>query len=413
MRPVDRLAIRAVIGALALVTLGAPLVAQQPRLRSISRMEAEYPDPFTCVRWGSIRELSDGRLVVADPTEKRLEIIDFRRETGTKIGREGSGPGEWGLPMALVPLPGDTTLLYDPQNGRLQKILANGTMLEEGVSLGTGGGGMTITLPPRGYDRLGRLYFQSPGFTIRPGTPMVPSDSAPITRFDPRTSKTDTIGYIGTLRPQVQTSNQGGRQMNMVMFGGSNPFAPQPTWAVLPDGRVGIVGPEPYRVEWIASTGIRSSGPPVTYERLRVTEADKNPPRSGPSCSFTITRDVGGAAGEVRARATAMAAVGARAGGAGGAPRDDWPEFKPPFVTSGGQSPAVATPTGELWVLRTRAANDEIPTYDVFDATGRMVSRVALPKGARLLGFGNGTIYLSRMDADDLVYIQRWRLDTP
>jgi hypothetical protein len=71
----------------------------------------------------------------------------------------------------------------------------------------------------------------------------------------------------------------------------------------------------------------------------------------------------------------------------------------------------VSTPTGEVWVQRTRPAGDDVPVYDVFDARGQVTGRVALPKGSRLLAFGNGTVYLSRMDEDDLLYIQRYRLD--
>ena len=412
MRSLAHLSARVALGALTLAPVAASTGAQQPRLRSISRMEAEYPDPFTCIQWGSIRELSDGRVVVADPTEKRLEVIDLRRGTGTKIGREGSGPGEWAVPVRLIPLAGDTTLLFDPQNNRLLKILPNGTVAEQAVSLGTtsGPGMMGGLLSPRGYDRMGRVYSQGSGFVLTPGAQRSPADSAPITRFDIRTAKTDTVGYISTVRPQVQTSNSGGRQMTMVTINAPNPFAPQQSWAVLPDGRVGIVTPDPYRVEWIGGPGARTGGPTATYDRIRVTEADKTAPRSGPSCAYSITR--GAPAGAAGAEVRATVGGGMRGGGGGAPPpRDDWPEFKPPFLS--GQNTVVATPTGELWVLRARAANDEIPTYDVFDARGALVSRVALPKGGRLLGFGNGTVYLSRMDADDLVYIQRWRLDTP
>ena len=64
------------------------------------------------------------------------------------------------------------------------------------------------------------------------------------------------------------------------------------------------------------------------------------------------------------------------------------------------------------WVLRTRAAKDKIPTFDVFDASGRVVSRVALPQDTRLVGFGNGTVYLARSDEDDLQYLQRHALPT-
>jgi hypothetical protein len=66
-----------------------------------------------------------------------------------------------------------------------------------------------------------------------------------------------------------------------------------------------------------------------------------------------------------------------------------------------------------LWVQRTRAAGDDIPSYDVFDAQGHLVDRVAFPRNARLLGFGNGTIYLSRPDGNEQFYIQRYRLHAP
>ena len=46
----------------------------------------------------------------------------------------------------------------------------------------------------------------------------------------------------------------------------------------------------------------------------------------------------------------------------------------------------------------------------MFDATGKVVSRVALPADTLLLGFGNGTVYLARSDEDDLQYLQRYKL---
>jgi hypothetical protein len=39
-----------------------------------------------------------------------------------------------------------------------------------------------------------------------------------------------------------------------------------------------------------------------------------------------------------------------------------------------------------------------------------VVGRVALPADTRLVGFGNGTVYLARSDEDDLQYLQRYRL---
>ncbi len=95
--------------------------------------------------------------------------------------------------------------------------------------------------------------------------------------------------------------------------------------------------------------------------------------------------------------------------GRGGPPRTDWPAVMPPFATNR-FGPARVAPNGELWVPRSRVATDA-STYDVFDAGGRRVSRVVMPKGTRVIGFGVGTVYAFRMDEDDLVYLQRYRLD--
>ena len=389
------------------IAAALPLGAQQPRQWTVAHMEAEYADPFTCVRWGSIRELADGRVMVADPTEKRLEIIDFRSGRAVPLGRQGAGPAEWGLPLSLSPLGPDTTLLYDPQNNRLLKIAADGSIADATIPLPAGRGGFGLG-GPRGHDAAGRLYAQGSSVTLAPGEPMVTADSAPIIRFDPRTTTVDTVAYLRVPKPELRSSGSGGQTRMMISIA-PNPFLPVASWAVAPDGRLAIITPEPYRAEWIGANGARSTGPAVSHERLRVTSADKESTGSGgPQCSFTITRNLGGGA------ATSFSRTMVRASGdrEGPPPRNDWPDYKPPFL---GASPSavVAAPTGEVWVLRTRAADDDVPTYDVFDAQGRPTARVTLPEGSSLLGFGRGVVYLSRMDEDDLVYIQRWKLDTP
>ncbi|MGH7711860.1 MAG: hypothetical protein ACREOG_11290, partial [Gemmatimonadaceae bacterium] len=86
--------------------------------------------------------------------------------------------------------------------------------------------------------------------------------------------------------------------------------------------------------------------------------------------------------------------------------RNDWPEFLPPFLANAAQ----VAPNGELWVLQAVASDDVLPTYDVFDASGKLTTRVQLPKRSRVVGFGSGTVYVTRSDEDDLQYLQRYRL---
>ncbi len=384
--------------------IAVPAIAQNPPLRVISKPDLEYAEPFTCI--SGLRELSDGRIIVSDVREKTLQLIDLRSGKTTRIGREGQGPGEWATPQALFALPGDTTLLWDPQNGRFLTIHPDGSVGKEmKVELGGGISGRMMASLPRGADAMGRLYYQGSPFVLgeRGSTP-TEVDSVPVLRYDRRTAKVDTIAFLAVPKSNVQTTSTGNN--SVVRISSPNPFTPQRAWTVAPDGRIAFISPEPYRVEWLSATKVRTAGPAIAYERQRLTEADKAPVQS-PNCGFTITRGdgPGGAvAGQVRQTVTAVAAGAA----AGGPVRDDYPEFKPPFLPRYGAP--IVTPNGELWVGRSRGPNDP-PVYDVFDARGQLTSRVQLPKGTRISGFGRNTLYLFRMDEDDLVYLQRYRLD--
>ena len=51
-----------------------------------------------------------------------------------------------------------------------------------------------------------------------------------------------------------------------------------------------------------------------------------------------------------------------------------------------------------------------MPTFNVFDAHGKLLGVVALAPRTKLVGFGAQTLYAVRVDADDLQYLQRYRL---
>ena len=88
--------------AAMLVASATPALAQNVPTRTLSKPDAEYSEPFTQI--AGVRELKDGRLIVIDPRDKTVQVVDMARGTATKLGREGSGPGEYGIPMRLLPL---------------------------------------------------------------------------------------------------------------------------------------------------------------------------------------------------------------------------------------------------------------------------------------------------------------------
>lgn len=406
--------------------------AQAPSTTTLRTPSAEFADPFT--RVSGLRELSDGRVVVADQQEKRLQVIDFRTGVARAIGREGGGPNEWRLPTALFPLAGDSTLVHDMGNMRYLVIAPDGTpaytfsladasaadgpaaapaAAPAGSAAGRAAGGIRIAggpgnvgatmfalRGPAGIDRAGRLYFQDAAMRMEGGAPQS-ADSAAITRMHRATRAVDTVAHIPLPPTRVETSSSGNNRM--VMMRPQAPYQMRDIWTVAPDGRIAIVRAEPYRVDWVAPGGTVTRGPANAYRPIRITDADREEFQERRRTSGNaVSVQIGGGGTNVQ--------VGAAARGGGAAPSlppiadADWPESKPPFEAGA----ARVAPNGHLWVLRTRPAGDDTPVYDVFDGAGRVVRRVALPEGTSLVGFGTRSLYLTLRDDDDLLHLQRF-----
>ena len=104
-----------------LVLLLVVAQAQQPvPVIRLTTADAVLPREFSQIR--GVRELRDGRLLVTDWTDEVLLVVDLRTGGVRQLGRKGSGPTEYRLPAALLPLPGDSTLLVDQGNERLAVI---------------------------------------------------------------------------------------------------------------------------------------------------------------------------------------------------------------------------------------------------------------------------------------------------
>jgi hypothetical protein len=381
--------------ALATVAFLAPalsLGAQQTR--TLTKPDAEFADPFT--QLNSVRELRDARVIAADTRDKTVQLIDFRSGSAVKIGREGQGPGEYALPARLLAFPGDTTALYDQLNARYLLIGPDGKTgkdfrLDQPQSAAPGGGRvMMIGSPPRGTDARGRIYYEAAGFSMSADGVPQQADTAPIIRYDRATARSDTIAFVKL--PQTNTQASGGRDNRMVMRT-QVPFAPRDEWAVFPDGRVVVVRVADYHVDAYSAVRAKTAGPAVKFERLPVTEGDKQEFRDARKSAVGMTVRVEN---------------GVTSRGAGplaqNLPDPEFPAFKPPFP----QGAALARPNGELWVARSRKAGAKVWTYDVFDATGTVRGQLTLPPATRVVGFGNGTVYTVRTDSDDLQYLGRF-----
>ena len=393
-------------GALVLLVSCTPIVGMAQATsaiptRPIGKVDVEYREPFTSVT--SVRELRDGRVVVSDRREKTLQLIDLTRGSAVPIGRSGSGPAEWGNPGVLFALPGDTTMMPDFGNDRFFFINPDG---KPGTTLRLGESNPLQSGDLLGIDGAGRALVvnQQRPSNPREGT----SGVAHVLRVNRQTSRADTVGTLAQPKGEMSAATMlSGGMMKMAT---NLPLASQDLAAIALDGRIVIVRAEPYRVEFIAPDGKRTTGPVASPSAIRINDAEKEAfTRSQIRPGAIMVRNPGGATTTPPSSGASTAPKAPQLSSAEIKsmmnPDMTWPAVKPPFLASAVQ----VDPTGRVWVLRTRAWTDSIPTFDVFDATGRVIERVALPKRTRLVGFGNGVAYLARTDDDDLIWLQRVR----
>jgi hypothetical protein len=348
-------------------------------------------EPFTAI--AGVRELPGNKAVVADRGEKKIMMVDFAKGAVTSIGRNGSGPGEFQLPAAVFPGTGTDTWVADPQAGKVQVVSADGKLKD--ALLPPDGDGMPLFLP-RAVDAAGRFYYQAMGRPDQGGS----MDSASIIRWDRSAKRVDTLGRIPT-GMSVNTSGSSGGNMRVMVT--SKPWTATPVWSALPDGRVALVQPSPYRVEVLGANKAVTRGPVQPYTPIKVTAAERKAYRDAlkSASPMTISRSFGSGGGGGNAVQTTSAPPSARE-----IPDEDFPAVMPPFS---GQGSVLVSPQGEIWVLRTRPASDKTPKYDIFNSSGVLVGKATLKPHSTVVGFGSGVIYVARQDPeDDLRYLEMY-----
>lgn len=384
--------VRGLTPAGALLLCAFPSLAAQQAPAPLGRPVAEFEEPFS--RVSGMRELADGRLIVSDQREKLVQLVDLQRQTARGISRQGSGPGEYAMPTSLFAMPNDQTLLVDLSNRRFLMIRPDGTPGETLTppTLNTGGPAQISGLMnPRGVDAQGRLYFQELAFRREGPAP----DSVAVLRWTPGQTRVDTAAWVKGPPTTMTTTpaGAGGGAGNRMSFtiGSSVVWAPQEGWAVAGNGRVARVQPAPYRVVWYDANRRGAAGPTVPYSPIRVTEADKRAYIEQQAANPPTMIVMGGGGGSSVQRPQL--------------PAPTFAETKPAFT---GTNSVLASLDGEIWVLRTRPANDQTPVYDVFDSSGRLARKVSLAPGSRVVGFGRQSVYVVRTDEDDLEYLQKF-----
>jgi hypothetical protein len=362
----------------------------------LQQADITFPEDFGTIQ--TIRELPDGKVLVADPLGKALYLVDMEAGTRTTVGREGEGPQEYRQPDAVWPLPGDSTLLVDLGNGRLVAMDADlnfGPTRPIMVGEFRPGSPMTLALPV-GVDDQGRVYSRAMSGGMGGGAY---PDSADILRIDRGTGTADAVAKF-KLSAVTQTTSGGANNQNVSIA--PIPLSPEDAWGVAPDGSVVLARSGDYHLERVAPDGTLTRGPAIPFEAIRIGTAEKEEQLADQG------RAGGGLRVGVEMNNGAMSMSFARGGGGTAARQIDqytWPDEKPPFY--GGR--IAVDLDGRAWIRRHVDAGED-STYDVFDETGNRLGTVLLGHGRRVLGFGEGTIYVVAFDEYDLNYLERYSM---
>ena len=338
-------------------------------------LEDKLPSSYGML--SNVVELSDGRVVFTDTRNKLFLSADLRTgkvdTLGTRVDSlpKSAPASQYRFPGWVAHLAGDTVALVDFSAIRTTRWNERGQALDV-LPIRVVSGETPILL----YDTVGYGYkidYQAilgggePGRSLRP-------DSVPVLRIALKSGAVDTIAHMAT--PEYGDAKFGEQVQQAVKV-----FAPNDHFGVLPDGTAWVARGGENRVDWRSPDGTWSRGVTRAYTRVPVTQADKDRVLA-----------------QVQEQDKQF-----------GMPQDlsisyPFAETKPPFDFALGRA------TGEVWLQRSRAAEDASLVYDVVNRQGAWQRSVTLPKGAALAGFGaRGAVYASIKSEDGSRTVGKFR----
>jgi len=331
-----------------------PSQGQSERQLRLPPANAQLSEEFTSI--GSVRELSDGRVLITDPREGRVVAVDLKTGTVDLVGRKGQGPNEYGNAGPLIPIGADSSLMVD--------FMGRRWLLFSGSSI-------VATLPPdtpiikavktfaRGADGLGHVWISvSPREfvqeTAKAGSiDFGPGDSDFVVRGNRASARLDTVTkvQVAVSRRTVTASAEG--KFHGVSWA-RPPLATGEEAALFADGWFAVARLEPYRVDWIAPDGRVTRGRPLPVTTIKATGAEKEAYFARQAASRTPRPGMPAMPDAMRREINAL--------------RDQFPEVFPPFtgipIAGGRREPLAPPPRVEgLSQLSVRRGGPPRPAY--------------------------------------------------
>jgi len=350
----------------------AELAISATRLTSVE-LSRVWPTGFSGVT--SLRELSDGRLLVVDGPAQQLWITDLRGEPKA-IGRVGRGPGEYESPESLYPIGRDSTLLVDLGRRRwliLHRDSVVATLPPDHAAIRLTGG---YLLSADSTGQLLSVRYEPPRLGERVTTTR---DSSELVLTALQGSRVQVVAKLRQRPMAISVRKMD--ETGQVTEGSTRTvglLSAEESAVLASDGSVVIARLDPFRVDRRTRNGAWT--PPVALGVLpiRVSERERR-------------------AYEERN---------------GGGSRDAalYPRFIPPFTL--GPRSLLAGPKGALLVRRTRSADFPNSHYWVVGKDNRIQGEITLASSERIALVTARWLYVVREDDDGASYVDRRALPT-
>jgi hypothetical protein len=297
--------------------------------------------------------LGGERWAVLAVTDEIVGVLDFTRRTAAPLVRRGSpdlrNPSNLFVAEDTLHI-GDWGLrrlgLWLP-SGRLSRVIP-----APSVTRGT---------LPRARDAAGNFYldvYPAPGPDGSGNR-----DSAALVRTDPALTRVDTLARLAPL-DIAEVVGEAGRRFERRVFSGVD------RWGVLPDGSVWIARVYENRVDWRSPEGKWLRGDPLPDRVLEVTRYDRE---------LFLRRFPA----ELRRTAQEL----------------PFAAVKPPFEAG------FTSPSGEVWLEKSRAPADSTRRYHIVDRQGRLVREIRVRGQGRITALSQTSALLAEPAPDGTRFI--------
>jgi hypothetical protein len=407
--------------ALGMTVLGNSALAQDAASSIATKIAVRKLGPTvrtSAVTFGSVshvRRLSDGRLLVNDPSRHQVLLLDSTLANPTiVIDSVGGRDNSYGMRNGgIIPYRGDSTFFVDPTSSTLLLIDPAGKIAKV-MSMPTNAVSYLASPGSYGYPGYSEAFgivfrmqtnsFKYPNNPPVEGSPEIVikyEDSIAVIGMKLSTRKGDTLTKYGTGQQMVARISWNNFDMNSTneLFPVSN------DWALAADGSVALLSGREYRLRWINTDGTRTEFPrlPFTWD----PNPDDEKQRMADSINAQRKQSYDNMMASRQRRADSLKAAKLPVPQELTRPQRlpnpvqmlDIPDYFPAYERQSNSMRADADTN--IWIRPRPPRSQRGGTvYDVVNRKGELIDKVELPQGRTLIGFGpGGIVYLSFRDA--------------